>query len=79
MRRHLRDDSDVKSTDALEKDPGSSQHRQGGSQPSVTPVSGYVMPSSDLHQHKAQYTCRQNTHTDRVNKSLIPYITKKMP
>lgn len=33
-----------------------SQHPYEDSQPSVTPVLGHLMPSSDLHEHQA-YVC----------------------
>ena len=44
-----------------------SQHPHGGSQPSVTPASGHLTPSSALCGHCMQmvqrHAGRQNTHT----------------
>ena len=52
----------VKSTDCSSKGPGvNSQHPYGSSQLSVTPVSGYLMPS-----HRQIY--RQNTNVYKINK-----------
>ena len=68
MNRDWRDGSGVKSTGCSYRGPRfNSLHPHGGSQPSITPVPGDPMPSSNLQGHQAHmwqtYTYRQNIHT----------------
>jgi hypothetical protein len=64
----LENGSAVRSTGCSSRGPGfHSQHLHSSSQPSVTPFSVDLMPSSGLFRHCMymvhKYTCMQNTHT----------------
>lgn len=53
----------------------------GGLQPSIGPVLGYMMPSSGFHRHcmhiKHRPRCRQNPHTEKIKQKIMILITKK--
>lgn len=52
------DSSVVKSQCCSSRGPGfKAQHPHGGSKPSVTPVSGALIPTSGLHRHQAHIWC----------------------
>lgn len=55
-----------------------SQHSHGSTLPSVTPVPGALMPSSDLFGQQAHkwYTYKQTTQTHKINKSFFKFLNK---
>ena len=66
------DQQRLRALDALAEDPGSFSSTHGGSQPSVTPVSGDLTlfwPPQVPGTHVAYiHTCRQDTHTHKLKR-----------
>ena len=61
----------IKSIGCFPIGPGiNSQHLHGGSQASVTPVLGNLMPSSDLHGHQAHKWCT-DTHAGKTHTHTV--------